>query len=77
MKAAIPAPAQLRAPAHQGDWHQVAAGPAYRKGLGNYLSQAVWESWRESDLYKAKLKHFNIPQLMKWNDKRQEQLSEH
>lgn len=49
VKAALPAPAWLQAPARRGDRRGVAAAPASWKGLGNDFSQAGWEGWRESE----------------------------
>lgn len=70
---ALSAPAELWVPACQGNLHWVTADPGCGKGLERIYHRAGGKG----DFSLAELKCFNISELIKWNDKCQEQLLEH
>lgn len=74
---ALSVPAELWAPACQGNLHWVTADPGYGKGLQSIYHKQAEKAGGKGNSSLAKLKCFNISELIEWNDKCQEQLWEH
>lgn len=77
VEVALSAPAELWAPACQGNLPWVTADPGYGKGLERIYHKQAERAGGKGNFSPAKLKCFNISELIKWNGKCQEQLLEH